>query len=229
MNPRAAIVYTLIGSAPAHLCALAADGALPFDAHVESVLERGAIEGYDVRVTRFRSPLPPAAATARAREAWSGDRRAPLVESASGAWRIVSRFDGDAYRTLQLRGHADGGSEGMLSVWRAAPLPGGAGLDPAGLLPAGAAILRRFSSVDAGRRAESVVAQVPGSVDQVDAALHDRMTLAGYRRDPVVGARPNVAPGLARLYRRSHREALVTLHPSLGRVGVVLHLTEEAP
>jgi len=229
MNPRAAIVYTLIGSAPAHLCALAADGTLPFDARVESVLERGAIEGYDVRVTRFRSPLPPAAATAQARDAWSAEGRAPLIESASGPWRIVSRYDGDAYRTLQLRGHSDGGSEGMLSIWRAAQLPGGAGLDPAALLPVGAAVLRRFSSVDAGRRAESVVAQVRGSVEQVDAAVHDRMILAGYRRDPVVGARPNVAPGLARLYRRAHREALITLHPSLGNIGVVLHLTEGVP
>ena len=224
MSARVTLACALLSAGQA--TASAADTPLPFPARVESVLERGSIEGFDVSVLTFRSPLTPQAAAARARREWSQGQQRPVVDTRSAQWLVVSSWEPQAYRTLQLRSHADGGSEGLLSEWRSGASPGGAGLDPLPLLPDGANVLRRFSSVDAGRRAESVVAQLDGSVDWISRAVNERMRLAGFVADPVVKTPPNVSRGMAHLYRRGPREALLTLHPHLGRTGVVLHLTE---
>lgn len=231
LHARKALTLSLVaGLGPQALRAQAADALPPFVARVESVLERGSIEGYDVSIARFESALAPAGAIAAARREWSASASAHVLESAAGGWRVVSRWDAEGYRTLQLRLAPGGGSEGLVSVWhsprRAAVAPE---FDPAQLLPPGARVLRRFASVDAGRRAASVVAHVEGAPEWVAAAIDEQCVRGGFEAAPVVKTPRSVAKGSARLYRNGAREALVTLHPHLGRTGVVVHLTEQTP
>jgi len=222
-----AITLCLAAGLPLDVRADSASPALPFAAQVESVLERGAIEGRAVSVARFRSPLGADAVLAETRRAWATGGSGPLVESVSGWWRILSRYDESGYVTLQVRPHVAGGSEGLLSTWRSTPVANGWQLDPLSVLPPGAAVLRRVSSADAGRHAETVVALAEAGVATAASSMHDRLTLAGYRRDPIVRTPATQdASGTAYMYRRGAREVAVTLHPYQGRTGIVMHVTE---
>ena len=206
-----------------------AAAALPFPARIEPVIERGDIEGHAVSITRFRSVLTVEAIVARVARDWSGPLRAPVVEAATGPWRVVSTLSDEAWRTLQVRTHPAGGSEGMLSVWSSAQVSRSAAADVVALLPADAAVLRRFGGVDAGRRSVTVVAEVDGSPAWAAQALHSRLAQAGYGRDSTVRTPESaVQRGEARLYRRQGREIAFTVQPHRGRSAVVLHLTEAA-
>jgi hypothetical protein len=214
---------------PARDGAADASAVLPFPARVEPVIERGDIEGHAVSITRFRSALSAESIVARVARDWSGPLRDPVVESATGPWRVISTRSHEAWRTLQVRPHPAGGSEGMLSVWAGAPASRSAAADVVALLPADANVLRRLGAVDAGRRSVTVVAEVEGSPGWAAQALDSRLAQAGYARDGVVRtAESAVQRGEARLYRRQGREIAFTVQPHRGRSAVVLHLTESA-
>jgi hypothetical protein len=197
---------------------------LPFPARIESVIDRGEIEGHRVSILRFESLLPAQVVLQRARAAWGGGRREPVVEADAGAWRTLSTHDTGSWRTLQVRARANGGSEGMLSVWNASMLPpgaapaDGAAFDVARHLPGGATVLRRLGSVDAGRHSASLVALVPGGPQWTADALHASLSAAAFTRDPVV-REP------ARWYRRPGVEVAFTVHPHEGRTALVVHVT----
>ncbi len=203
---------------------------LPFQASLESVIERGGIEGYQVAIVRFRARLPVDEAFALASQAW---RRggAPVLATHAGAWRVVSAYEANHYRTLQLREAADGGTEGVLSVWPDAGTVASsthAVPDPSRFLPAGARVLRSLDGVDAGRRHRTLVAVAQGSPAWVAQSVDVRITAQGFSRDPVARAAAGTAPlGQARLYRGAGTTLGVTFHPHDGRTAIVIHLTQE--
>lgn len=202
---------------------------LPFPASLESVIERGGIEGYPVAVVRFRSRLPVDEALALTARAWRRGA-ASVVAANTGAWRVVSVYEADRYRTLQIRPAADGGSDGLLSVWEVAQrvaASADAGHVPSRLLPPNARVLRTLVGVDAGRRHRTVVALAAGSPAWVVRALDARITAEGFVRDPV--AREGAGSGRTgevRLYRGAGKTLGVTVHPHDARTAIVIHLTE---
>ena len=211
----------------------AADSAarqLPFQASLESVIERGGIEGFPVAIVRFRARLPLDEAFALTSKAWRHDG-APVLATHAGAWRVVSVYEANRYRTLQLRGAADGGTEGVLSIWPDAGTAASAthaGPDPSRFLPAGARVLRSLDGVDAGRRHRTLVAVASGSPAWVAQAVDVRIAAQGFARDPVARAAAGSAPiGQARLYRGAGTTLGVTFHPHDGRTAIVIHLTQE--
>lgn len=242
-RPMPVVVRTFLAASAVHLFAVApqAGGAqaarpepLPFPASVESVVERGTIEGHPVSVLRLRSALPVADAIAAVRAAWAGHAAAVLAVRA-GPWQVVSRREPAGYRTLQLRASPGGGSEGLLSVWsddgHTTPARGESALEPASLLPADARVLRSLEGIDGARRHRTVVAIANGSVRWSVDALEARARSLGFVRDPVAGdagmQRPAHADhAQARLYRRSGQALAVTVHRQGERIGIVVHLTE---
>lgn len=198
---------------------------LPFPAKLQSVIERGEIEGRPVQVTRFESELAVHDVIVRLLRAWSDHGRVPVIQSTSGTWRIVSSFDAGHYRTAQVRAQPGGASEGLLTVWADAPRTAPRGLDLADVLPADATVLRRFAATDAGRRSETLVATAPSSVGWLLPMLDRRFASMGLLPDPVV--RSPAGSG-ARLYRGRGAEVAVTAVPHEGRSGLVFHLTEDS-
>lgn len=242
------VVRAFLAASAVHLVAVAlpAGGAqaappasLPFPASVESVVERGAIEGHPVSVLRLRIALPVADAIAAVRRAWAGDGAA-VVTARAGPWQVVSLREPGGYRTLQLRANSGGGSEGLLSVWsddgRTRPARGESVLDPTSLLPADARVLRSLAATDGARRHRTVVAITSGSVRWSADALEARALSLGFAREPVAGARavgdPQMKPAAhpdspqARLYRRPGQALAITVHRHGERTGIVVHLTE---
>ena len=209
---------------------VAAAAGLPFPATLESVVERGAIEGYPVSVVRLRSALSVGEALASARRAWSASDPDAVLVTRSGPWQVVSVRERSGYRTLQLRAAPDGGTEGLLSLW-SHDGPGSNGVEPSldasRLLPAGAQVLRRLDGVDGGRRHRTLVALTDGSVRWVADSLETRALALGFARDPV--RRQSAGEGESRLYRSGRRDLGITVHPHEGRTAIVIHLTETAP
>jgi hypothetical protein len=155
---------------------------------------------------------------------------------------VSTHLDG-TFRTLQLRATAEGGSEGLLSVWHDPPAgraasaarqptgeasQGGAAGDAERWLPAGASVLRRLEGTDADRRGRTVVALVRASAPWTLAAIEARVLADGLRRDPVVHTRGGTDGGEARLYRGLGREFAVTVLPHPAGTAVVAHLVEAA-
>lgn len=206
-----------------------AAGQLPFPASVESVIERGSIEDYPVAVVRFRSRLPADEVLALTVQAWRRGADS-VVDTSAGGWRVLSVYEVDRYRTLQLRGAADGGTDGLLSVWertaRAAASPD-AGREVASLLPPGARVLRSLAGTDAGRRHRTLVALADGSPAWVAQALEVRVIANGFTRDPAARDAAGSGPvGEVRLYRGEGRSLGITFHPHDARTAIVIHLTE---
>ena len=209
---------------------------LPFQASVESVIDRGSIEGHPVTVVRFRSRVSYADALIATERAWRGTG-ASVVSTQAGPWRVVSRYEIDRFGTLQLRPSRDGGTEGLFSIWSgpglasapasASAQPAQSAPDPAGLLPAGARVLRSLDGIDAGRRHRTLVALAEGSPAWVAQALESRITAQGFARDAVARAPAQpAAVGEARLYRAAGRTLGLTVHPHDGHAAIVIHLTE---
>lgn len=223
-------LFPLSGVAPAIGQEVGGAGALPFPAALESVVERGAIEGHPVAVHRVRTSLGVDEAVSSARRAWAGPRFDAVVVTRSGPWQVVSMRERSGFRTLQLRAAPDGGSEGLLSVWT--DRPSGErerrpALDAVALLPARAQVLRRVEGVDGTRRHRTVVALVDGSVSWVVDALDARVLAQGFVRDHA--GRRTVGTAQSRLYRASGRDLAFTVHSHDERVAVVIHVTEPAP
>lgn len=198
---------------------------LPFAASLESVIEQGHIEGHAVSVLRFRSSDPVAAVVGRLAREWGGPGGAPLVEARSGGWRIVSSFDAGAYRTVQIRPQAAGGSEGLYSVW-SPTVRTTARLDPRAILPDTATVLRRVSAVDGARVTTTVVARVDASAAWTLAALDRRLIDLGFVAAPL--PRAGSAGGM-RVFQRGGHEIAFTVSSHRTTSAIVVHLTEESP
>lgn len=223
-------LFPLSGVVPAIGQEAGAAGALPFPAALESVVERGAIEGHPVSVLRVRTALDVDEAVTSTRRAWGAQRADAVVVTRTGPWQVVSARERSGFRTLQLRAAPDGGSEGLLSVWADRPSAvheRGPALDASQWLPAGAQVLRRVDGVDGNRRHRTVVALVDGSVSWVVAALEARVLARGFVSDRT-GHR-TVGTAQSRLYRAPGRDLAFTAHSQEGRVAIVIHLTEPAP
>lgn len=225
----AAVAISLMaGACPLRVRAQDA-ASLPFAARVESVIERGSVEGFEVSVVHLSSELSPTEAASIASRVWRSNGIHHVIETSSADWRIVSKWEAGTYRTLQLRPAPNGGSAGFVSLWRSMAQPSATGFDPMQVLPAGAQVLRRFASVDAGRRAASVVARVDASPAWLLDSLEVNIIRAGHIRQSMASTPPSVVEGMARHYRGGGREVLVTVHPHLGRTGLVVHVTEATP
>ncbi len=200
---------------------------LPFPAQVSTVIERGAIEGHPVRVLQFHTRLAVAKVLADTRHAWSMPHGVGTVDASSGSWRIVSRQDDGGFRTLQVRPRSEGGSEGLLTLWRREEALPRAGIDLAALLPADAQVRRRFSAVDAGRRNETIVAVDAGTPSMVAERIGVRAAASGLRVAPIVRAGAGEdGTAVARLYVGHGAELAMTVHRREGGSAVVMHLSE---
>lgn len=199
---------------------------LPPGTRVESVIDDGAIEGYRVSVTRFRSGLPVDELLAKLRHPGGPGAREADVERRVGAWRVLSQRDGEGFRTLQLRATPDGGTEGLHARWQAVTRLPRAAFDPASLLPSGVRLLRRFSATDGGQRGETLVARSDESVARTVEVLHERLRAVGFEGGAPAGS---AASGVARFYRKPGREIVLTVAPHPGQTGLVLHHSEVSP
>lgn len=203
---------------------------LPFAAQLEAVIEQGEIEGQPVQVARFRSALSPTEVERAVSSEWRAAAGASVVELSVPGWRVLSAWTPEGIRTLQFRA-AGPGAEGVISVWPHAAPASAASSSPGGsaaraLLPSGARVLRQLSSVDAGRRAQTVIARLPASPAWLDQAIGARLQEQGYRREAVLGG-PSQR-GIARLYRRPGAEVAYTVASSGdGDAEVVMHLIGE--
>lgn len=203
---------------------------LPPGTRVESVIDDGSIEGYRVSVTRFRSGLPVEELLAKLRRPSDPGSREDDVERRVGAWRVLSQREGEGFRTVQLRATPDGDTEGLHTRWRAVTRVPRAAFDPASLLPPGARLLRRFSATDGGQRGETLVARSDDSVDRTVEVLHARLRAAGFEGGAPAGSVvSSTAYGVARFYRKSGREIVLTVAPHPGQTGLVLHHSEVSP
>lgn len=217
--------------------AQAADPALvlPFPARLEPVIEDGEIEGRRVRVARFSTALNREELVLALRRDWRGAQGAELLETRLPGWRVLSSWSVDGFRTLQFRPAASGGTEGVLSVWPSDVGGLGAGAAAAGpalpgseLLPEGSVVLRRFSAVDGGRRGQTLVAVSEAAPAWLAEAIAQRLSMRGYRADPVLHA--GGGRGEARRFRRGDSEVVFTVSPAgAGGSGVVLHAIGVAP
>ena len=204
--------------------------ALPFAAQLEAVIEQGEIEGQPVQVARFRSALSPVEVERAVSREWKSAAGASVVELSVPGWRVLSAWTPEGIRTLQFR-PAGQGAEGVISVWPHAAPARIASTSPGGsvalaLLPTGARVLRQLSSVDAGRRAQTVIARLPASPAWLDQAIGARLQEQGYRREAVLGGTSQ--RGIARLYRRPGAELAYTVASSEdGDAEVVMHLIGE--
>lgn len=222
------VALMLAGAAPAR-ADRAGDGAesqVPFPALVESVLERGSIEGHPVSIVRFVTRLAVGDASRATARAWGREVGSQVAAGSAGGWQIVSTRQQGRFLTLQLRTARGGGSEGVLSVWPDAAAPQPAGFDAARLLPGGAAVVRRVGGVDGDRRHQSLVAIADGSPGWNADLLESAALASGFTRDGVEQARVKTGPGRAMLYRSAGRELGVTVHPYDARTAIVLHVTE---
>lgn len=203
---------------------------LPPGTRVESVIEDGAIEGYRVSVTRFRSGLTVDELLAKLRRPSDSGSREADVERRVNGWRVLSQREGEGFRTVQLRTTPDGATEGLHTRWHALTRALRAAFDPASLLPPGVRLLRRFSATDGGQRGETLVARSDDSVARTVEVLHERLRAAGFEGGaPTGGAASGTAHGVARFYRRSGREIVLTVAPHPGHTGLVLHHSEVSP
>jgi hypothetical protein len=208
--------------------------ALPPDVRTELVMAAAALDGHGVTTHRFRSAEPLDALLARVRDRWRADGR-PIVESRTGAWRLLSVRGAEGFTTLQARASVDG-SEGMVSRWRAAPdaaelVPFTEGRVLDRWLPDGSEVLRRVAHRDPGRDAATLVAHVPSSPEQAARTLRTRAANEGFVDDPALGAPANRAAwfrggsgaGEALAFRRGREEVVATVSSHRDGAAVVLH------
>ncbi len=201
---------------------------LPFAASIESVLERGSINGQPVSIVRFGTRLRPESVIAAAAREWSKTGRDPVVNLQADGWRIASTYSAGQFLTLQVRSAAGGGSEGLFGVWAPNAHTDATGFDVARLLPTGATVLLRVEGIDGERRHRTIVAIVDGSPGWNAGALESRAASHGFARDPIEGASARGASGESRIYRGAGRELAVTLHPNPRGTAIVAHLIEQA-
>jgi hypothetical protein len=201
---------------------------LPFPARVESILDRGEIEGYPVSIVRLHLSIPPNLAMERIRQQWSGDVSVgPPVQSRSGPWIVLAVKRATHFRTMQLRGRPEGGSEALLSLWSDPQQwrrPKVHGFDPAVLLSADVRVLRNLNSRDQGKSNRTLVAISPGSPRWVAESLESRVLSHGFEREALALEQSSFR--IARLYRSMTGQLGITVHPSGGRSAIVIHYSE---
>jgi hypothetical protein len=151
----------------------------------------------------------------------------PARRDRSGPWLNLSRINGDRMEVLQLRKTANGGSEGYLVTW-GSEVPADTRLRLAALLPDGFRTILDVGSA-AGSRGQSLVAQGPLSIDELDRALSGRAIALGLRRlQQGRGTDPDPALERTRFFAGDRDTSVaLTLHARPdGGTAVVIHLME---
>lgn len=202
---------------------------LAFATSFDEVFVRATIEGRPVSSYRFDSEASPAQVLRAARDAWALRGSLETVSARSGPWQVLSARDQDEYRTLQVRARAGGGTSGILSVWHAmisapgAPGTPGTPGSTLALLPAGAIVLRSFTTVDGRQGGETVVAVSPSGRDWVAAAVDSMARRAGFRRERVATPAPSHGRGEAMFFQRASATLAITLVEGEGGTAIVIH------
>jgi hypothetical protein len=207
---------------------------LPPDVRPELVMSAAVIDGHAVTAHRFVSRTAPESVAAALRDAWRAAGLA-VVESRTGDWWLLSVRDGGTVRTVQLRA-TRGGAEGLDTRWTPRPEIAAANderMPPAvAWLPSTSRVLRSVVHGDAGRRAATVVALVPGSARAASDALRRGAARSGFVDDPAVGGPAARAAwyrgdpegsGEALAFRRDREEVVATVSPHEAGAAVVLH------
>ncbi len=211
--------------------------ALPPDVRLQLVMTASVLDGQAVTTHRFRSVEPPESLLATVRARWRA-QGLPIVESGTGAWRLLSSRDRSGITTVQVRA-SERGSEGMVSTWRApeaandaaSPPPAPPPPPPARWLPAQARVLRQIVHRDPGRDAATVVAWVPAAPGEASRALRAEASREGFVDDPALGGPAGRAAwyrghgeGEAALaFRRGREEVVATVSAHRDGSAVVLH------
>ena len=198
---------------------------LPAGSRVESVLDGGFIASQRVTVQRILTDASPEALRVALMPDPSPNATAREADR-SGPWQVLSAREEAGWRTLQWRTLPDGRTEALLSRWHGSAGSRDAVFDPRIALPPGAQVLRQVSSVDNGRRAETLVAWSRDPVTRIGAFAHQRLLASGFQAGP---ARGSPDRGIARFYRGRGYEIALTLTSHAGRSGLVLHCSEVSP
>lgn len=211
--------------------------ALPPDVRMQLVMTASVLDGQAVTTHRFRSVEPPESLLASVRTRWRA-AGLPIVESGTGAWRVVSMRDRVGITTVQVRA-SERGSEGMVSQWRdpeaasdaAGPPPAPAAPPPVRWLPPEARVLRQIVHSDPGRDAATLVAWVPAAPLEASHALRTGASREGFVDDPGLGGpasraawyRGHGEAGTALAFRRGREEVVATVSAHRDGSAVVLH------
>jgi hypothetical protein len=182
----------------------------------------------ELQVVRGREP---ADALVKAVSAHWTRHGAPVRRDNEGPWRTVSRVGPLGIDVLQLRDTPQGTSEGYLVVWqveqgRTALFEPDRPSLARRLVPRSGLILSEVSS-NAASRGRTVVAWLPGTVDEADRALLRSAAGLGLeqRRE---GKTAEGASGdeRARFFTRGSEELAFTLHREGAGTALVIHLME---
>lgn len=214
---------------PAPYPASSAPPVVPFVAQVGLVMPAGTVAGMPVAIVQFTTSLSVEQALEQAKAAWSDGGRQPVVHAQAGAWRMISRHQGEDVLTLQVRERPGGGAGGLLSRW--GPVSGAA--DPAQalmrrVLPDGARVLQTFGHRDGDRRALTLTAASELPADRIWQQMTSRLQRDGFRPD---GPAPRPVPlegTRAGFFRNGPAQMAVTLDVRRQPGTLVFTLTTEA-
>ncbi|HMN79046.1 MAG TPA: hypothetical protein PKA20_03850 [Burkholderiaceae bacterium] len=214
---------------PAAQSAPAGPPVVPFAAQVGLVMPAGTVAGMPVAIVQFTTPLSVEQVLEQTGAAWSDGGRQPVVQAQAGAWRMISRHQGDEVLTLQVRERPGGGAGGLLSRWGAAS----AVADPAQavmrrVLPDGARVMQTFGHRDGERRALTLTAASDLPAERIWQQTTSRLQRDGFLPDgPAQRAAP-LAGTRAGFFRNGNTQMAVTLDARRQPGTLVFTLTTEA-
>lgn len=202
---------------------------VPFAAQVSLVMPAGTVAGMPVAIVQFTTALSVEQVLDQTNGAWSDGGRQPVVQTQAGAWRMISRHQGDDVLTLQVRERPGGGAGGLLSRWG----PASAAVDPAQalmrrVLPDGARVMQTFGHRDGERRAFTLTAACDLPAERIWQQMTSRLQRDGFQPDgPARRAMPP-AGTRAGFFRNGAAQMAVTLDARRQPGTLVFTLTTEA-
>jgi len=248
MNAQAALLLAAFPLAALHGQVRADDAvslqSLPGIDRVRLAIPDGSIAGQSVTVYELRSRRAPRDALAELEGHWRAQGIDTVLQAQAGEWFVLSRLAGAAgeivdaagtmpgipgFETLQMRASPEGGSEGLLTRWDTARTGTAQHPSLAALVPDDARVVRRFSLDSAHeRRAATIVAHFPRSLDDAESHLERHLLRAGFEPMRANGQARDLrwSDDRARFYRSARAELLVTLHRLPQGASAVLHYME---
>jgi hypothetical protein len=210
----------------------------------ELLMEATGLDGHLVTTHRFASARPPGALLESFKAGWEAEGLR-VVESSRGPWQLLSVRREAVLETLQLRAAADGGTEGLHSIWRRDPGSPGARAERERRsmhtelrewLPQAAVPVRELMHAVADRNVATMVATVADAENQVVATLARRLHAAGFTPAALPGgaapAGTGASQGLRRAgsalaWRRGSEELVATVAAHRGETAVVIHWSRQ--
>jgi hypothetical protein len=210
------------------------------EARHELLMEATGLDGHLVTTHRFVSTRSPDTFVESVKANWEAEGLR-VVQTSRGLWQLLSVRREAVFETLQLRTGADGGTEGLHSVWRRDPASAAAGAERerramhAELrtwLPPSSVPIRELMQAGAGQTVATLVATATDGEAAVVSALARRLHAAGFTPSAIPGVASGLSPaagqglrrqGAALAYRRGAEEIVATVAAHRGETAVVVH------